>query len=337
MLQIIHWRTLRRLITLLLMLFVLSMVIASCINEAIFSPSRRVLQEYHMHRLMNPENYGLTIRSYPCLSGKAPCLLVEPDVLSGAGKRGKRLRKQLADKRFELPAYGRVKGMVVLLHGRKGRKEDLLPVAERFVAAGFRCLLIDMPAHGDSSLEVMSFGHSSFEKGLPAQALQEVKRHFGLPDEPAALWGMSMGGAFAISAASQVSSQWDALMIVSSFSALAEVLESQIPAKWTAAFGALMPLLDVERELRSYPAISTIVPRSQAASIKIPALFVHGEQDEYVLPQQGRQLYNAIAHPNKRWITVPGAGHANVLATSMPVYSEMSAWLLQQFSQLPER
>ena len=59
-----------------------------------------------------------------------------------------------------------------------------------------------MPTHGDSAIDAMSFGQSSFERDLPEQALQEVKQHFGLPDESAALWGMSMGGAFAIISAS---------------------------------------------------------------------------------------------------------------------------------------
>lgn len=290
-----------------------------------------------MTRLANPADYGLTIRRYSCLDGQAPCLLVEPDGLSGAGKRGKILRQQLANKQFELPAYGRVKGLIVLLHGRNGRKEDLLPVAERFVAAGFRCLLIDMPAHGENSAETMSFGSNQSERSLPAKALKEVKQHFALPDEPTALWGMSMGGAFAINAASQASADWDALMIVSSFSSLAEVLESQIPEKWKGVVDALMPLLDLERKMRGLPTIKAIEPKRSVASIAVPTLFVHGERDHYVKPSQGRKLYNAVTHNNKLWITVPNAGHNNVLATSMPLYSEMSAWLLQQFSQLPER
>jgi len=337
MLCIFSWRSLRRFIILPLILLTVGLGIANRINESIFSPTRRALQGYHMDRLSNPSDYGLIIRSHDCLNGTTPCLLVEPDANAGAGKRGKVLRQQLAQKHFELPAYGRVKGMIVLLHGRNGRKEDLLPVAERFVAAGFRCLLLDMPAHGDSSIDSMSFGQSQLERDLPGQALREIKQHFGLPKEPTALWGMSMGGAFAISSASKDSAEWDALMIVSSFSSLAEVLEDQIPERWKGAVSALMPLLDLERQLRSRPMIKSIKPQNWAPSVNIPSLVAHGEEDNYVTAEQGRRLYNAFAHKNKLWITVPDAGHANVLATSMPLYSEMSGWLLDQFSQRPER
>ena len=105
----------------------------------------------------------------------------------------------------------------------------------------------------------------------------------------------------------------------------------------SGAVDVLMPLLDVERKLRQRPTIKTIQPQRHAASVTVPSLFVHGDRDDYVLPEQGRQLYNSVTHHNKLWITVPDARHSNVLATSMPLYSEMSAWLLSQFSQLPER
>lgn len=337
MLWIIGWRMLRQLIIVLLVLLILALAIASRINKEVFSPPRRALQEYHMDRLTHPADYGLSIRPYSCFNGNAPCLLVEPDGIAGAGKRGKKLRQQLAEKEFELPAYGQVKGIIVLLHGLSGRKEDLLPVAERFVAAGFRCLLIDMPAHGNSPVNTMSFGGSLFEQDLPAQALKEIRQAFGLPDEPAALWGMSMGGAFAISAASKDSADWDALMIVSSFSSLGEVLKSQIPDKWQGAVGALMPLLDMECKLRNRPMIDAIQPQRWAESVTIPSLFVHGERYKTIVPTQGQQLYRAVTHNNKLWITVTDAGHANVLATSMPLYSEMSGWLLKQFSPPPEK
>ena len=304
------------------------LLIAQQINAAIFSPPRRALQEYHMKRINNPADYGLSIISHGCLDGQVPCLLVEPDGLAGAGKRGKILRQQLADKGAKLPAYGRVHGVVVLLHGRSGRKEDLLPVAERFVAAGFRCVIPDLPGHGDSPLESMSFGSSEFERQLPAKVLADMRLQFGLPDEPAALWGMSMGGAFAVNAAGETSTDWDAMMVVSSFASLESVLESQIPEQWLPLFPALLSLLDVERNLQQRPTIRSIRPRQVAQSVTLPTLLVHGDQDTFVSMEQGQHLYEALKSANKEWLTVPKAGHSNVLATSMPLYSEMSEWLL---------
>ena len=321
-------RTVGSLTAVLAVCTVVLLLIANQINAAIFSPPRRALQEYHMKRINHPADYGLSIISHDCLDGQVPCLLVEPDGLAGAGKRGKVLRQQLAEKGASLPAYGRVHGVIVLLHGRNGRKEDLLPIAERFVAAGFRCVLPDLPAHGDSPLESMSFGSSEFEKQLPAKVLEDIRLQFGLPDEPAALWGMSMGGAFAVNAAGETSTNWDAMMVISSFASLDKVLESQIPEQWRSLFPALLSLLDMERSLQQRPTIRSIRPRQVAQSVTLPTLLVHGDQDTFVSVEQGKYLYEALGSADKKWLTVPKAGHRNVLATPMPLYSEMSEWLL---------
>ena len=304
------------------------LLIAQQINAAIFSPPRRALQEYHMQRINNPADYGLSIISHDCLDGQVPCLLVEPDGLAGTGRRGKILRQQLAEKGVGLPAYGRIQGVIVLLHGRNGRKEDLLPIAERFVAAGFRCVIPDLPAHGDSPLDSMSFGSSEFERQLPAKVLEDMRNEFGLPDEPAALWGMSMGGAFAVNAAGEASADWDAMMVVSSFANLEGVLESQIPEPWRPLFPALLSLLELERSLQQRPSIRSIRPQQVAQNVKLPTLLVHGNQDTFVTMQQGRSLYAALGSSDRKWLTVPKAGHRNVLSTSMPLYAEMSEWLL---------
>ena len=302
------------------------------LDNAIFSPPRRALQDYHRERLTHPAAFGLRIQRYDCLAGQAPCLLVEPDATAGAGERGRKLRQQLTAKGLSLPAYGTVRGIVVLLHGRNGRKEDLLPVAERFVAAGFRCLIPDLPAHGDSPLPAMAFGSSTFERSLPRRILTDARQHFHLPNEPAVLWGMSMGGAFAVSAASEPAlppdQPWNALMVVSSFSELQPVLDQQVPMRWKMPASVLYPLLDFVQTLHGAPPITAMQPQQWAKQIHLPTLVLHGDHDAFIPIQQGQQLYNRIASPQKHWITVPDGGHGNVLSTAMPLYAEMSTWLL---------
>jgi len=335
MLKIALWRTTRQLIIASLVVLVILLIIAHNINNVIFSPPRRALQEYHMLRLDNPAEYGLSIRSHACLDGKVPCLLVEPDALAGAAYRGQILRQQLAEKGIKLPAYGRVQGTVLLLHGRNGRKEDLLPVAERLVAAGFRTILVDLPAHGESPLAAMSFGQSDFERALPKRVLQDVRTHFGLPDEPAILWGTSMGGAFAVSAASEADSGFDGTVVLSSFAALEEVLEDQLPHYWKPLFSYLAPMLGVERWMSNLPTPRSIRPEKNAQKVTVPTLVVHGDSDYYVAPQQGRRVYSALSSDKKHWISVPYGGHRNVLATSMPVYAEITEWLLEALPTKP--
>lgn len=58
-------------------------------------------------------------------------------------------------------------------------------------------------------------------------------------------------------------------------------------------------------------------------------MIVHGDADNSVPTRAGKELFAAFREGNgKRWLSVPGAGHNNVLVTDYPLYAEMGAWLL---------
>lgn len=297
-------------------------------TESIFTPPRRTLQAYHQQRLQHPEQFALRIQKYACLQGRAPCLLVEPDAryISNVGKK---VRQQVQTKGQRVPQYGKVLGTVVLLHGRKGRKEDLIPVAERYAALGLRCLLIDLPAHGESPLKESHFGATPFERSLPRLALQDAASHFKFSPQPAALWGVSMGGSFAVAAASENPLFWKSLVVVSSFDRLERIMLDKIPERYQFAGVLARAAVDKYHRLANKPVVSTITPVIWAQRIQAPTLIVHGDKDELIGMQQGKALYAAIATTQKRWLTVSGAGHRTVLTTPMPLYAEMGSWLLQ--------
>lgn len=116
--------------------------------DQLLHPPRRALQDYHLEFLAHPAAHGVILRRFTCSDG-TPALLCEPDGKAKAGRRGELIREQLAARGVTLHPYGEMIGTLVLVHGRRGRKEDYLLIAERFCAAGFRCVLPDLPAHGD--------------------------------------------------------------------------------------------------------------------------------------------------------------------------------------------
>ncbi|RVU85717.1 alpha/beta fold hydrolase [Leucothrix sargassi] len=329
MLQTVIWRTLRQFTIAFVVVLTILLIAAHQINSIIFSPQRRTLYDYHLQRINSPAEYGLAVRSHACLDGKVPCLLVEPDAAAGPSYEGRELRGQLTAKGVALPAYGQVWGTVFLLHGRNGRKEHLLPVAERLVAVGLRSIIVDLPAHGQSPIKATSFGQGDFERTLPKRVLQEMRVHFDVPDEPTIVWGTSMGGAFALSAASETDSGFDGAVILSSFASLDEVLEAQIPSRWAFVYPYVAPLLDLERLLANKPRPSQMQPERDAQKVTIPTVVVHGESDYYVRPEQGRRLYSALQSQQKHWVTVPYGRHRNVLSRSTKHYAEVTEWLIR--------
>lgn len=305
-------------------------VVARASSELV-SPARRVLQAYHQEWLEQPAAHGISIERFTALEGRVPCLLVLPDAKAGLSPRGEKIRGQLAAGGISLPAFGDTVGTLVMMPGRNGGKEDLLPVAERFCAVGFRCLLPDLPSHGESPMNICTFGASEFDGRLPSAVLSEASTRFKFSPQPAGLWGMSMGGAYVARAASQPGANWNALVVVCSFDSLNSVLNRKIRS-WA---GPLTPGLSLAIRracvLRGGVDPTTVQPVKWAASISAPLLMAHGSQDALIPEAFGKRLFDAYGSPEKRWVSVEGGDHERVLVTDMPLYAAMAEWYLAHF------
>lgn len=287
-------------------------------------PPRRALQEYHQAILAAPEAHGLRVRTM-ILSDGTPTLVCEP---SGApSAKGRRLREQLEGAPIPLSPSGATTRTMVLLHGRRGRKEDWLPAAERFCAVGFRCLMPDLPAHGDHPQTLAAYGQR--EGRLPAMMVRECSAQFGFDAGRPALIGISMGGAVAIQAAALDPDLWSSLAVVSTFDRLDNAVRSQAEAMAGRVLGAVW--LSGTRpafHLQSGLPLSRIESLHAARRLPLPVLVAHGTADTVIPMACGRRLFEAVGSPHKQWIEVPGAGHANILITDFPLYAALARWAL---------
>jgi pimeloyl-ACP methyl ester carboxylesterase len=295
----------------------------------IVQPPRGYISEYHREWLLHPEAHGMRITRDAASGGEFPYLLVEPDSSTGPAARGSRVREQITALGLQPPPFGEVIGTLVLLHGRTGRKDAMLAIAERFCAAGFRCVIPDLPAQGESSITVQTFGARSFESALPSVVLMDAATKFDFAPAPAGVFGMSMGGAYAVSAASKHPEKWRALVLLSTFDSLPLVIRARA-RRLVGPFSLLcVPLVERVAQRRSGVCPAEIVPAQWATAISAPTMVVHGTVDPLFPPELGKRLYEAIGSREKRWLEVEGGSHDRVLTTPMPLYATMSAWFLQ--------
>lgn len=292
-------------------------------SSRLTKPSRRPLQDYHRDILANATAHGLTIRSFTV--GSTPCLLCEPT--PSPGEKGAKLRGELQAAGLTLPAAGEMKATIVLLHAHGGRKEDHLPVAERFCAVGFRCVLPDLPGHGDHPATFATFGHT--EVTLPGEVLRAAASQFHFDPAPAGLFGVSQGGAIAVQAAARADEHWFAVAEVAGFAALDDVIDGQArrlfgplhqPAHW---------LVEQLVQARAGFAPHTIRPVDAAAKLTIPLLVAHGDADDFVTPDHAQRLFQAAPASLREFMNIPGAGHGNALVTNAPVYATVSRFYLK--------
>jgi pimeloyl-ACP methyl ester carboxylesterase len=222
-----------------------------------------------------------------------------------------------------------VKGTLVLTHGRKGRKEDYLSIAERLCAVGLRCVIPDLPGHGDHPADIATYGVR--EAGLPVRVMNEASRKFGFDPQPAGLMGMSMGGSVAVHAVDQPGTPWKALVVVASFDSFPAVIQGQavrhsgvtLGPLWASATGSVY-------HWKSGIWLEDIQPTRHAASIQIPTMIAHGTADHVISLDGGRRLFDSLPSDiTKKWVKIPGAGHDNVLITNYPIYADIAEWMLQ--------
>jgi alpha-beta hydrolase superfamily lysophospholipase len=292
-------------------------------------PDRRSLQGYQQEWIKHPAAHGMKVNTGRCAGGRVPCLFVAPDGQAGPKERGRVLRKQLAKDNSALRPYGETQGILVLLHGRSGRKEDLLPIAERFAAAGFKCVIPDLPAHGDSPLATAQFATGPLERDIADKVLADARVYFDEPDSPAGIWGVSMGGAFAIRTVSQSPDTWKAAVIVSSFDSLEGLVDDMLEFL-PRPFSVLLDVsLGFMTRFRGDLALNEVHPDVWARQVTAPVLVAHGDRDQVIALKRGRHLFDTLHSKDKTWLVVHGATHRNVLTSSTPLYARMSEWFME--------
>ncbi|MEZ5384552.1 MAG: alpha/beta hydrolase [Prosthecobacter sp.] len=295
-------------------------------------PPRRPLQDFHNEFIADPRAHGVILRPFACSDG-TPCLLCEPDAKAPPGRRGKLIREQLAAKGVPLQTYGEIVGTLVLVHGRRGRKEDYLPIAERFCAAGFRCVIPDLPAHGDHPAKIAAYGVR--EGGLPEMVLHESAKRFSFDPEPSGIMGLSMGGAVSVQSCAREHAPWKAVVLVSTFDALPNVVRHQsanLVGEW--AGGLLAKITGwMFRQATGFP-LENADSKAAVPLIRCPVLMAHGMSDRVIPIALGRNLRDALpAGITTDWIEIPDADHDDVLITDFPIYAKMAEWMLRHVAE----
>jgi pimeloyl-ACP methyl ester carboxylesterase len=208
---------------------------------------------------------------------------------------------------------------IILVHGFKGSRADMLPWARYLNAAGYNALLFDSRGCGQSEGWRLTLGAREADDVVGAA-------HFlqGLPDlrlKRFGALGVSLGAGTVLLAAARE----PALAAVVADSAWADE-QPQLDRMSSVPVGPLtMPVLPYEpalvnaligadlRAARPIAVVASIAPRA--------VMFVHSADDANVTTPLAREraLYTAAGNPKAEWIA-PSGGHAGALAAHPDEY-----------------
>jgi alpha-beta hydrolase superfamily lysophospholipase len=298
-------------------------------SSALIAPQRRGLQDFHQKILKQPSEHGMIEPISFRGPRDAPCQIYLPHPHPGKARKSRALRAELTRRGVPVPPWGETVGTIVLLHGRHGRKEDHLPIAERFCAAGFACIVWDLPGHGDSPCPHATFGSKECDE--IEQVLRAAQIAHRIPDA-VALFGVSQGAAIALQTIAK-NDHYYAVAAVASFADLGSLIEG------TATQLQLVPrllsrpaagLVRLGAKLRAGFDPASIRPARAAQSITQPVLIGHGARDNYIAPSHARAIFDAIPHDNKILHLIPDGAHHNVLAKGgNDFYADLAEFFLK--------
>jgi esterase/lipase len=206
-------------------------------------------------------------------------------------------------------------GVILLLHGVRGDRRDMVARAEFLHSRGYTVLLPDFQAHGESRGRRITFGN--LESRDVTAALQYLRHK--MPDERVGVIGATLGA--------------DAFVLSDERPAVAAVvLEQMYPTIQQAVanrarlhlggLGAMFaPLLMVQMQSRLEIPENRLRPIDRLPKLAMPVFFINGADDDYSPTSDAQSLLSAAREPKQLWL-IEGAGHVDLYAYAKSKYEE---------------
>lgn len=212
-------------------------------------------------------------------------------------------------------------GAVLLLHGVRSDRRQMMARADFLHRLGHSVLLIDLPAHGESSGDRITFGVRE-AKGVEA-ALAFLKHE--MPGEPIGVIGVSLGAAaFVLSGPDP---RVRAVVLESMYPSIDDAVANRISRVLGPSGGLLAPLLLWQLPLRTGISTAQLRPIDHIGALQTPVFIASGAQDRHTTPAEIRRIFETAAQPRELWI-VEGAAHIDLHAFAPQDYeSRVGAFL----------
>ncbi len=196
------------------------------------------------------------------------------------------------------------RGGVLLMHGIRANRLEMLSRARMLHANGFSVLLFDFQAHGESPGPYITFG---FLESRDARAAFDFLRQ-KLPGERIGVVGKSLGGAAAI--LSERPLEADAMVLEAVFGSFSQALDNRLSMQFGALGPWLSPLFKYQVKPRLGFDPDTLNPAESIAKVHAPLLLIAGDADLHASLAEMKQIYATANDPKELWI-IPGAAHAD--------------------------
>ena len=219
---------------------------------------------------------------------------------------------------------------IILTHGYTDNHLGMLKYMRIYLDRGYNCILYDLRGHGENKPTVCTYGILE-GRDLYELILDTRKRY---PDlEQLGLHGESLGSATTVTALGcaaksskhENSDAWENASLVDfavadcGFADIENVLRGAIQSRNSPQW--LFDLASAGAKVRYGIALKEMRPIDCLYENTVPILFLHGEEDRFILPSNSERMYHANAGYGE-YYQIPGAGHAESVLVNPQLYRE---------------
>jgi uncharacterized protein len=218
-------------------------------------------------------------------------------------------------------------GVVLLLHGLRGDRRDMISRAEFLRARGYSVLLVDFQAHGESRGSGVTFG--DLESRDVTAAIHYL--HHNLPAEKIGILGVSLGAAATVLAKGRPAVA--AIVLEQMYSSIEQAVAIRARLNFGPPGAWLAPVLMAEMQSRLNIPANRLQVVDWMGKIGGPVLIVDGTRDNYTPIEDARALLAAAPEPKELW-AVEGAKHVNLYTFAKADYERRVGDFLGRYLQV---
>lgn len=194
----------------------------------------------------------------------------------------------------------------LMFHGYRGSAErDLSGGVQRCFLLGRSALIVDQRCSNRSDGKVISFGINERRDCLGW--VDFMVSHFG-PDVKIILTGISMGAATVMMAAGEdLPENVIGVLADCGYNSPKDIIKVVI-GQMGLPPALAYPFVKLAARIFGHFDLEETSPEEALKKAKVPVIFFHGENDDFVPCHMSRRCFEACAS-RKQLVTVPGAGH----------------------------
>ena len=195
------------------------------------------------------------------------------------------------------------RGVIITAHGYTWTREGNVKYARMFYNAGFSVYLFDERGHGKNTTKYTTMG---YKEGKDVAAIVNYFRNMLGKNALIGLHGESLGAACVMMSLKETN-EVDFAIEDCGYISLSKLLQHVIKPMHVPAFflwGA-----DISLRLFFHYSYKKVNPGEAAASSKVPMLIIHGDADNFIPLENGKEIYSLCSNHAKIEI-FPGADHA---------------------------